>query len=181
MSGFPKSYTRLFWIYFYAFLALGACVMPVYAEDPKQAAIFPFELILEQQMDGNFLPPTASDKEKKRLKLMDRKLQELLESSGNFSRVDLSTYSEKIEKASPIHDCKGCELDFAKQAGANVAIVGLVRKATNALINISIFIRDVKSGKLLKGGVVIIREDNDAGWVRAVRYIVRNKLLMRSR
>lgn len=175
------AYTRLFWIYFFTFLALCAGVMPVFAEPAKQAAIFPFELLLEQQMDGNFMPPTISEEQKKRLVLMDQKLQELLISSGNFSRVDLSGFSEKIEKASPIYDCRGCELDFAKEAGAQVSIVGLVRKATNALINVSIFVRDVKSGKLLKGGTVSIRENNDSGWVRAVRYIVRNKLLKRSR
>ncbi len=160
-----------------ALVMLSMGVGPVTAKEVRKVAIFPFDMIVERQNNFDLLPPTANEAEKKRLLLLNKKLGELLEASGSFSRVDLSALSEKIEKASPIFECKGCDLEFAKEAGAEISVVGLVRKSTSVLINISIFLREVSSGKVIKAGAVSIRENDDAGWLRGVRYIVRNKIL----
>lgn len=171
---------RLLGLFFGFCAGIAAWGLPAFADDTKRAAVFPFELIIQREMAGELLPPSASEAEKKRLMLMDDKLSELLKASGNFSRIDLSPYADDIEKASPIHACNGCELDFAKQAGADVVVTGLVRKVTSALFSVSIFVRDAQSGAVLKAGAVSIRENNDAGWLRAVRSIVRNRITKRS-
>lgn len=151
------------------------------AKEAKKAAVFPFELVIERQSTDGIMPPSANDDEKKRLRLMTERLGSILQESGKFSLVDLSSHAAAIEKASPVHDCNGCDLDLAREAGAQVSVVGVVRKASNALINISVFVRDVADGKVVRVGAVSIRENNEAGWLRAVRSIARNRLLREPR
>ena len=185
MSYVLSSQYRRFLTIFNTVVGVLACnmllVSPVVADELVAAAIFPFELVIEKQMSDGIMPPTANKAQQARLKLMDEKLQKLLVDSGKYSQVDLSSLSKKIEDASPVHECNGCDIDLAREAGAKVSVIGVVRKASNALINVSIFIKDVASGELVAAGAVSIREDNDSGWLRAVRSVVRNRILKRSR
>ncbi len=146
-------------------------------EVSHKAAIFPFELSKERQMDDMFAIPVSNEAEIKRLALMDEKLSELLLASGLYTRVDIGGLAAKIEKKSPLRDCRGCDVEMAREVGADVSVLATVHKTSDTLINISVFVRDVVTEKLLAAGAVSVRENNDAGWLRGLRSLMRNRIL----
>lgn len=146
------------------------------AVSPSKTAVFPFEMVIEQQMTDMGLPPVASEKERERLKLVTRELAELLAETGRYAPLDLATVNSDIEEKAPFHDCNGCEADVAKKAGADLSVLGVVQKASEMLLNVSIFIRNASDGTLRNSMAVSIRENSDDGWRRAVRWLVRNRL-----
>jgi hypothetical protein len=81
-----------------------------------------------------------------------------------------------IEEKSPMYKCNGCEDDLAKKAGAEVAFIGTVRKASDVLFTVSVYIRDVSQQKVIKQASSEIYGNTDAMWLRAVRYLVEKRL-----
>lgn len=142
---------------------------------PK-TAVFPFEIIIEQQMGDLGLPPVPSKAEAARLKLITDELTRLLQETGKYAPLDLSPVNSDIVKKAPFNWCNGCEVEVAREVGADLSVLGVVQKASAMLLNVSIFVRDVKDGTLRQSMAVSIRENNDEGWLRAVRWLVHNRL-----
>ena len=95
---------------------------------------------------------------------------------GRYEIADLGSQAAEIDKASPLHDCNGCEADLAKKAGAEVAVIGVVDKLSDSLLSIRIFVRDVASGELKKGASAEVRGNTDELWLRGVRWLWKNKI-----
>ena len=74
-----------------------------------------------------------------------------------------------------MYKCNGCEDDLAKKVGAEVAFIGTVRKASDVLFTVSVYIRDVARRKCASGSSEIYG-NTDAMWLRAVNYIVHKRL-----
>lgn len=145
-------------------------------EDVPKTAVFPFEIIIEPQMMDFGLPPVAGKVEQARLQLITDELTRLLAETGKFSPLDLAPVNSDILEKAPFNSCNGCEVEVASKIGADLSVLGVVRKASAMLLNVSIFVRDVDDGTLRQSMAVSIRENNDAGWLRAVRWLVRNRL-----
>ncbi len=160
----------------YVLLALAVAPAAV-ADDAKVAAtaVLPFDMVIELQMEQVGLLPEPSKMEKARLKVVTAELARLLADTGRYRIVDLSGLAGEIDKASPFDRCNGCEVDIAKKAGAELAVTGVVQKASELLLNVSIYVRSVATGELVKSMAVSIRQNNDEGWLRAVRLLVKNR------
>lgn len=141
---------------------------------PKTAALMPFEIIVEDTLEGI---PIASKAERDRLELMTRALAELLRASGEYALADTAPLAAEIEKQSPFFKCNGCEADIAKKLGAAYAITGLVQKGSASAANISVAIRDVATGELVRTAGITVLEASDEGWVRGVKRLTRNRLI----
>ena len=139
----------------------------------SKVAVFGFELVKEQHMTGGIAPPSASEDEMVRLGKMTALLEKLLNETGELVLVDVS----QVKPKRPFYDCNGCDVELAKTAGADYSITGKVHKASATLINISIVVRDVATKELKRSGAVSIRENSEQGWLRAVRQLVRNRIL----
>lgn len=153
---------------------MAAGTTPAYANQPLKAAVFDFELIdnsLEGEKRG--VDPT----ETARLGLISNLLRELLEKSGKYDLVPLTSVAKEIENAGYIHGCNGCDASFAKKVGANLSITGQVFKMSTLILNIKIFIRDADSGALVRAVNADIRGNTDASWMHGVRWLVRHRLL----
>lgn len=142
----------------------------------QKTAVFPFEIIIEQQMGNLGLPPVPSKPEAARLKLITDELIRLLRDTGKYEPLDLTAVNSDIVEKAPFNWCDGCEVEVARKAGAELSVLGVVQKASAMLLNVSIFVRDVNDGTLRRTMAVSIRENNDEGWLRAVRWLVRNRL-----
>ncbi|MEO1543259.1 MAG: DUF3280 domain-containing protein [Pseudomonadota bacterium] len=140
-------------------------------------AIFPFEIDVERQMGMSYGDEAGTKVEQARLLKATEKLQSLLSETRRYQLVAMDPLAEAISKAQPIFKCNGCELDLAKEVGAKQSITGTVQKASANLLNISIFVRDVASGDVVNSMAVSVRQNTDAGWLRGVRWLVRNRLL----
>ena len=142
---------------------------------PLKAAIFPFEFIDAGSLTpGNTPPPPA---EAARLALINGVLKERLAASGGYEPVDLSGTAQAIEKAPAFQDCQSCANEIARQAGAEIAVVGYVQKVSNLILNINIRVSNARSGQMLAAGSADIRGNTDESWSRTMSYLIRNRLL----
>lgn len=140
-----------------------------------RVAVLPFE-VPDVIREGEFLPrPNTQDVPK--IATATAELRKLLGESGRYEVVDLTPLAADLKAAQPIHKCNGCDVDLAKKAGADIVVTGLVEKASDVLLNMSIEIKDVASGKPVRIGGTVIQGNTDDMWLRSVRWIVKNRLL----
>ena len=158
-------------------LALAFALMPAAAFAGPKAIVFPFDLIDEsQQYEIGVMPKGLSDEEKRRLALITDELTKLLKESGRYDVIDPAPIAKEIADQAPIYKCNGCEDGLAKKAGAEVAFIGTVRKASDVLFTVSVYIRDVGQEKVTRQASSEIYGNTDAMWLRAVHYIVSKRL-----
>jgi hypothetical protein len=156
---------------------LALLVFPAGAFAAPKAIIFPFDLIdLTQQFELGVMPKEIDAEEKRRLGLITAELTKLIKESGRYDVVDSAPLAAEIEEKAPIYKCNGCEDDLAKKAGAEFAFIGTVRKASDVLFTVSVYIRDIAQQKVVKQASGEIYGNTDAMWLRAVHYLVEKRL-----
>ena len=138
-----------------------------------RAAVFDFEF-LDSSQEGEMFGARAD--EARRLASASEQLRRLL-AEGGIAVVDLAPQKTRIEKQAPLTKCNGCEADLARDLGAEVAVTGLVQKVSNLILNLNVYVRDARSGAMLRVSSTDIRGNTDEAWQRGVRYLVRNRLL----
>ena len=72
--------------------------------------------------------------------------------------------------------CNGCAEEYAKKLGADVAVTGEIQKVSNLILNINIYVKDLRGNKPEQAYSVDIRGDNDTSFDRGLRYLVKNNL-----
>ncbi|WP_407519955.1 DUF3280 domain-containing protein [Methylobacterium oryzisoli] len=142
------------------------------AAAPETAALFGIELLEPGVVGGR--PPRPD--EARRLALATEELRKAVAAQGQVAFVDLAPKAAEIRKDAPLYKCEGCAERIAKEAGAALAVYGYVQRNTNQILNLSITISDTGSGKVLRGGQVVIRGDTDDTWLHGVRWLVKNRL-----
>ena len=160
---------------FGAFLVLTASCCPQFATaQPAKAAIFDLELVdMSQEGErGERADQTA------RLALASAELRRLFSASGQFDVIDLAPHAARVRERSPLFKCNGCVEELAAAAGADIAVTGIVQKTSNLILSFAIEVKDARSGLPIRGGQVDIRGNTDDTWVRGVRWIVKNRLLV---
>jgi len=141
--------------------------------DPSKVAVFDFELVdtsLQGEVDG----PRAD--EQRRLKDAGDQLRKALAESGKFIVLDIAPVHAAAH-ASNLQACGGCEVKYAQQLGADLAITGVVQKVSNLILNMNIYLRDTHSGHLVTAMSADFRGNTDESWSRATSYLLRNRLL----
>ena len=159
-------------------LAALALMLPTAAFAGPKAIVFPFDLIDEsqQQFEIGVMPKGISAEEKRRLALITDELTKELKGGGRYEVVDPAPIAKDIDDKAPMYKCNGCEDDLAKKAGADVAFIGTVRKASDVLFTVSVYVRDVGQEKVTRQASSEIYGNTDAMWLRAVNYIVHQRL-----
>jgi hypothetical protein len=144
------------------------------AAQPAKAAIFDLELVdMSQEGErGERADQTA------RIALATAELRHLLAASGQFQIIDLVPHAATIRERSPVFRCYGCAEELALAAGADIAVTGIVQKTSNLILSFAIELKDARSGMPIRGGQVDIRGNTDETWLRGVRWIVKNRLLV---
>jgi hypothetical protein len=162
---------------FYAFAVLGWTIAaaPAFAASvPHSVAVFEFELI-DTSLEG---ASRGVDKDETvRLTRITGLLRDLLAASGKYKVVDLAPAAAKIADAGLIRGCNGCDLTIAGSVGAERAITGTIQKISTLILTLSIYERDVASGREVRVAIAQIRGNTDESWTRGVEWLVRNRLL----
>src|SRR6195952_4058467 len=141
--------------------------------DPPKLAVFDFELVdtsLQGEVDG-----PRKDEQARLMRVGDQGRKELAE-SGRFDLLDISPVNAAAH-GSNLQACGGCDVQYARQLGGDLAITGVVQKVSNLILNINIYLRDVHSGRLVTSMSVDLRGNTDESWSRATSYLLRNRLL----
>ena len=124
---------------------------PAAALAEQKAIIFPFDLIgITQQFEIGIMPKGIAPEDKRRLALITDELTKLIKETGRYDVLDPEPLADDIEKAAPMYNCNGCEDDLAKKVGADVAFISTVRKASDVLFTVSVYIRDVNKGQVTR-------------------------------
>ena len=146
-------------------------VAPAWAA--QKTAVLPFDM-RDASQDGEYVPQFKTD-DLQRLKLVAEELKSLMTKDGRYEVMDLTPYAAEIDKASPFSKCDGCDLEVGQKAGADLVVMGYVDKLSDALISLQIFVRDVKSGEMVKTMSAEIRGNTDELWLHGIRYLWRNR------
>jgi len=115
----------------------------------------------------------ARDDEKDRLRLLETALRERLTDEG-FTVLSNGPIAEKLDTIKNPARCNNCELKLAHQLGARYVVVGEVRKISNLILSISLLMRDVETGAMVRALAVDIRSNTDKSWLRGLNYILKN-------
>ena len=157
----------------FVFTVLTLMVSAPALADPAKLAVFDFEL-LDTSLQGELNGP-RTDEHDRLLRVGDQLRKELVE-SGKFRLLDISKVNAAAH-GSNLQACGGCDVQFAQQIGADLAITGVVQKVSNLILNMNIYLRDVRTGQLVISMSADLRGNTDESWSRALSYLVRNRLL----
>src|SRR5258708_22713221 len=141
--------------------------------DPLKAAVFDFEL-LDTSLQGEVNGPQAD--EQRRLKDVGEQLRKALAEAGTFVVLDIAPVNAAAH-ASNLQACGGCDVQYAQQLGADLAITGLVEKVSALILNMNIYLRDAHTGQLITSMNADFTCNTDESWSRAASYLLRNRLL----
>jgi len=158
-----------------ALLAVAALLLssPAAFAAPVRIAVFGFELF-DDTLDDR---PTVHAEQAQRLRLVNDELNRLLAASDHLAAVNLEPQAGRIETLAPLFKCNGCELDVARDMGAELEIVGVIRKISNLILSFTLVVRATDAdGRVVRAGQVDIRGNTDESWLRAVRYLVKNRI-----
>jgi len=141
--------------------------------DLPKIAVFDFELV-DTSLQGEVNGPRADEQE--RLMRVGDLLRKELAESGKFQLLDVTPVNAAAH-GSNLQACGGCDVQYAKQLGADLEITGVVQKVSNLILNINIYLRDVHTGQPVAAMSADMRGNTDESWTRALNYLVRNRLL----
>ena len=153
-------------------VALMLVLSPAHA-DPLKAAVFDFEL-LDTSLQGEVNGPQVD--EQRRLKDVTEQLRKALAGAGKFVVLDIAPINAAAH-ANNLQACGGCDVQYAQQLGADLAITGLVQKVSALILNMNIYLRDAHTGRLIASMSADFRGNTDESWSRAASYLLRNRLL----
>ena len=153
-------------------LARGAVVLTMTLGLPNlasgaglKAVVFNVEPVL--------LPQTAAMRDK--LKAETDLLRKLMSDRG-FTIVDTMPQAKKIADSSPLSQCNGCDQDIAKALGADLEITTAMQQVSAATYTLSGSVKDVKTDRVLRQGVVDIRGEDPNVWAHGVKFLVKERL-----
>jgi hypothetical protein len=143
------------------------------AAERKRLAVFDLELF-DYSHEGELNGVRADETE--RLIITSNELRAALEKTGQFDLVDLSSFDEEIAASRPLRTCQGCDVRMAQRAGAELLLMGFVYKVSNLILDITLYLRDARTGQVLQEAKTSIRGNTDETWRHGVRWLVRNRI-----
>lgn len=129
------------------------------------------------QNDNEMYEPT-SDAERARIRTVEEIFKSKLVESGKYRMSDVSPdMKARIAAGQTPGECGGCEVDYGEEMGAEWVAWINVQKVSNLILNMNVYIADVRTNKMVFVRSVDIRNNSDEGWERAINYLLKNYLL----
>lgn len=138
----------------------------------RPIAVFNFELVdtsLEGAMDG----PRAD--EAARIAEISKRLREWFAGRPGVQVVDIGPVA-KNAAAVHLQECGGCDADFAKSVGADLSVTGTVQKVSNLILNMTIYVRNVASGRVVASMSADMRGNTEESWMHTLHWLEHNRL-----
>ncbi|HLZ04742.1 MAG TPA: DUF3280 domain-containing protein [Bradyrhizobium sp.] len=150
-----------------------ASATPSRAADTPKLAVFDFEM-LDTSQEGR-MPAKRTDEQERLMRIGDQLRKELGE-SGKFQILDISPVNAAAHQSN-LQSCGGCDVKLAQQLGADLEITGVVQKVSNVILNMSVFLRDAHTGRLVTAANADMPGNTDETWSHTTHYLVRERLL----
>jgi hypothetical protein len=100
----------------------------------------------------------------------------VLAESGRYILIDVTKADAEPVRAKSLRNCDGCEASIALQAGADQALIGVVRRITQTDYYVVIQIADAQTGKVLDQQAANFAGGPD-GWSSGVRMLIKHQVL----
>ncbi len=157
-------------------VAIGGCPAaeaPASSDPVKTVALLTVQFL----NDHEDLEPTT-DAERIRLASIQELFKSELEASDRFRFIPIpAETAAKIADGPVIGNCGGCEFDYGKQAGGDIAAWIVVQKVSDLILNLNVYMVDVAARKMKFVRSVDIRSNTDESWSRGLTYLVKNYFL----
>jgi hypothetical protein len=129
------------------------------------------------QNDNEMYEPT-SDAERARIETVEEIFTSKLAESGKYRMSVLPPgMKARVAAGQAPGECGGCEVDYGKEMSAEWVAWINVQKVSNLILNMNVYIADVRTNKMVFVRSVDIRNNSDEGWERAINYLLKNYLL----
>jgi hypothetical protein len=145
--------------------------VPALAAD-RAVAVFDFELI-DSSLEGSMMGKNPA--EQARLETMAPRLREAIDGLEGYEIVDIAPVRDRA-RSHHLESCGNCGLTFAKEVGADIAVIGSVQKVSNLILNINAYAFDVETRQPIARGSADIRSNSDESWHRGLDYLWENVL-----
>ena len=163
-------------------LSLLLCATVTIAASPEantqRSAIPPKLLVLDVELSGDLGGPEFAPMHRARLNLASARLRESLSRTGLYRLVDSAPAQGALDELRSrylyLHDCNGCDLDIARQLGADRVLVAWVNRVSALILSLTYEVHDVATGQITARKSFGFRGDNDNSWTRAIDYMVRD-------
>ena len=146
---------------------LAGLVTPAVAQTLPTVAVFDFALT-------NTSPAPSTPEELARLRRLDQQLKDGLRS--HFKLIDVGPVQDRLARVDSIRGCNGCELDLARELGAQQVAYGWVQKVSNLILNVNLVVEETSTGRTLRAESVDIRGNTDDSWTRGLRYLLNERM-----
>jgi uncharacterized protein DUF2380 len=103
--------------------------------------------------------------------------RQMLAKSGRYLLIDVSDSNAQPVREKSLRNCEGCEAGIALEAGAEQALIGVVRRITQTDYYIQIQITDARTGKVLNQQSANFAGGPD-GWASGVRMLLKHQVLV---
>jgi hypothetical protein len=139
-------------------------------------AVFDFELD-DATPAAAFLGQTTSTEAT--MEKVSSEARKMLEHSGRYLLVDVDNVDSEPLRSRTLRNCDGCEAGLALQAGADQALVGVVKRITQTDYYLMVQITDAQTGKVLDLQAANFAGGPD-GWASGVRMLLRHQVLVQA-
>jgi hypothetical protein len=103
--------------------------------------------------------------------------RQMLAKSGRYLLVDVSDANALPVREKSLRNCEGCEAGIALEAGAEQALIGVIRRVTQTDYYVQIQITDAKTGKVVNRQSANFAGGPD-GWAGGVRMLLKHQVLV---
>lgn len=142
------------------------------AADPQTVAF----LGLYLQNDNEALEPTTAA-ERSRIEKVAGAFKKRLDASGRYRVLIAPPHIERqMRSGQTPGTCNGCEIAYAKQIGGDLVAWISVQKVSNLILNLNVYMGDVKADRMTFIHSVDIRGNTDESWLRSLAYLLDNYL-----
>ncbi|MGI4939679.1 MAG: DUF3280 domain-containing protein [Janthinobacterium lividum] len=149
------------------FALLAVAPLTAGATEGPRLAVFGFHLT-------NTSPAPSTPEELARLKRLDAQLLNGLQ--DRYTLVDIAPVQGKLAGVDSIRGCNGCELEMARELGAQQVAYGWVQKVSNLILNVNLVVEDAATGRTLKADSVDMRGNTDESWTRGLHYLLEERM-----
>jgi Fe-S cluster biogenesis protein NfuA len=139
---------------------------------PIKLAVFDFEL--EDTSAGASLTNAADAVQ---LGLVTTEVRKLIEQSGRYRLVDISSADAEAVKAHSLGKCDGCDAAVASKLDAEQSLIGIVTRISRMEYQVTYRIRDVRTGAVIATEQTGLRMGADYSWTRGAAALIKARLL----
>ncbi|MCU7864906.1 MAG: DUF3280 domain-containing protein [Candidatus Thiodiazotropha sp. (ex Lucinoma borealis)] len=137
-------------------------------------AVFDFELD-DRSFSGGIIDQDSIDSEN--LKISTEEVRRMLEASGRYSIVDVSSAAGGVLSAGGILHCNGCEGPLAKKLGADQSMIGIIARVSRTEYSVQILVRNTQTGAIVSNVFTGLRMGANYSWPRGAKWLMKNKIL----